>query len=39
MVAGKDGAIWFSQPELANYEAWVVERDGVNAWGVGPTTQ
>ena len=39
MVAGKDGAIWFSQPELANYEAWVVERDGANAWGVGPTTQ
>ena len=39
MVSGKDGAAWFSQPELAEYSAWVVECDGVNAWGVGPTTE
>ena len=36
MVAGVDGAIWFSQPELAEYSAWVIDRHSGGAWGVGP---
>jgi FAD:protein FMN transferase len=36
MVAGEDGAIWFSQPELAQYSAWVIDRHSGGAWGVGP---
>jgi thiamine biosynthesis lipoprotein len=35
MVAGEDGAIWFSQPELAEYSAWVIDRHSGGAWGVG----
>ena len=36
MVEGRDGAIWFSQPELAQYSAWVVDRHEDIAWSVGP---
>lgn len=36
MVGGRDGAIWFSQPELAQYSAWVVDRHEDIAWSVGP---
>ncbi|HUW87172.1 MAG TPA: FAD:protein FMN transferase [Candidatus Paceibacterota bacterium] len=36
MVEGRDGAIWFSQPELAQYSAWVVDRHDDIAWSVGP---
>ncbi|MDP1712361.1 MAG: FAD:protein FMN transferase [Candidatus Nanopelagicaceae bacterium] len=36
MVEGRDGAIWFSQPELSQYSAWVVDRHADIAWSVGP---
>ncbi|CAB4659194.1 unannotated protein [freshwater metagenome] len=36
MVDGRDGAIWFSQPELAEYSAWVIDRYGDVAWSLGP---
>ena len=36
MVAGDDGAQWFGQPELAEYSAWVIDRNSDSAWGVGP---
>lgn len=36
MVEGRDGAIWFSQPELAEYSAWVIDRYGDIAWSIGP---
>lgn len=36
MVAGRDGAIWFSHPDLAEYSAWVVDRHEDVAWSVGP---
>lgn len=36
MVEGRDGAIWFSQPELSQYSAWVVDRNEDIAWSVGP---
>lgn len=36
MVEGRDGAIWFSQPELSEYSAWVIDRYGNIAWSVGP---
>ena len=36
MVEGRDGAIWFAQPELAEYSAWVIDRYGNVAWSVGP---
>lgn len=36
MVEGRDGAIWFSQPELFEYSAWVVDRHEDIAWSVGP---
>ncbi|CAB4784464.1 unannotated protein [freshwater metagenome] len=36
MVEGRDGAIWFSQPELSLYSAWVIDRHGEIAWSVGP---
>jgi thiamine biosynthesis lipoprotein len=36
MVAGEDGAVWFGQPELAEYSAWVIDRHSGGAWGVGP---
>ena len=34
MVAGKDGAKWFGLPELAQYSAWVVNRNENTAWSV-----
>ena len=36
MVEGRDGAIWFSHPDLAEYSAWVVDRHEDVAWSVGP---
>ena len=36
MVEGRDGAIWFSQHELSQYSAWVVDRHEDIAWSVGP---
>jgi len=36
MVEGRDGAIWFSHPDLAEYSAWVVDRYEDVAWSVGP---
>ncbi len=35
VVAGRDGAIWFSKPELAEYCAWVIDRHDDVAWSVG----
>jgi thiamine biosynthesis lipoprotein len=35
MVEGRDGAVWFSQPELSAYSAWVIDRYGNVAWSVG----
>ena len=35
VVAGRDGAIWFSKPELAEYCAWVIDRHDEVAWSVG----
>jgi len=35
IVAGRDGAIWFSKPELAEYQAWVIDRHDDVAWSVG----
>lgn len=34
IVAGKDGASWFTKPELAEYGAWVIERHSDSAWGI-----
>ena len=34
IVAGKDGAKWFTKPELADYSAWVIERHSDQAWGI-----
>jgi thiamine biosynthesis lipoprotein len=34
IVAGKDGATWFTKPELADYSAWVIERHERKAWGI-----
>ena len=36
MVEGRDGAIWFSQPELSQYSAWVIDRNEDISWSVGP---
>ncbi len=36
MVEGRDGAIWFSHPDLTEYSAWVVDRHEDVAWSVGP---
>lgn len=36
MVEGRDGAIWFSHPDLSEYSAWVVDRHEDVAWSVGP---
>lgn len=35
VVAGRDGAVWFSKGELAEYCAWVIDRHGDVAWSVG----
>ena len=34
VVSGKDGARWFSNPLLAEYGAWVIERHSDEAWGI-----
>lgn len=36
MVTGDDGAKFFTQPELAQYSAWCIDRHDGSAWGVGP---
>ena len=36
MVSGEDGALWFSQPELAEYSAWVINRNEKTSWALGP---
>ncbi len=36
MVEGRDGAGWFTRPELAAYSAWVIDRHESVAWSVGP---
>ncbi|CAB4670821.1 MAG: hypothetical protein F2653_01825 [Actinobacteria bacterium] len=35
VVAGRDGAVWFTKGELAEYCAWVIDRHGEVAWSVG----
>jgi len=34
IVAGRDGAHWFSKPELADYSCWVVDRDKDSLWEI-----
>ena len=34
MVAGRDGAAWFSKAELAEYGCWVVDRHQETTWSV-----
>lgn len=34
MVAGNEGATWFSRPGLADYQLFVIERDENNAWSI-----
>ncbi|CAB4679724.1 unannotated protein [freshwater metagenome] len=34
MVAGQDGAKWFTQPELSGYLVWVIERHEDSAWSL-----
>ena len=34
VVAGRDGAAWFAKPELAEYKAWVIDRNEDIAWEV-----
>ena len=34
VVAGRDGAYWFSKPELANYSCWVVDRHEDTLWEI-----
>ena len=38
MVDGRDGAVWFTTPELADYSAWVIDRHEDVAWSIGPAT-
>ena len=38
IVAGRDGAIWFTTPELSEYSAWVIDRHEKVAWSIGPAT-
>ena len=38
MVDGRDGAVWFTTPELAGYSAWVIDRHEDVAWSIGPAT-
>jgi thiamine biosynthesis lipoprotein len=38
MVAGRDGAVWFTTPELSEYSAWVIDRHEKVAWSIGPAT-
>jgi thiamine biosynthesis lipoprotein len=34
MVAGKDGAIWFSKAELKSYSVFVIERNSDESWSI-----
>ena len=34
MVAGQDAAKWFAQPELVDYQVWVINRHENSAWSV-----
>ena len=38
MVSGRDGAVWFTTAELADYSAWVIDRHENVAWSIGPAT-
>ena len=38
MVSGRDGAVWFTTPELSEYSAWVIDRHKNVAWSIGPAT-
>lgn len=38
MVSGREGAIWFTTPELSEYSAWVINRHEDLAWSFGPAT-
>lgn len=38
MVAGRDGGVWFTTPELSEYSAWVIDRHEDVAWSIGPVT-
>ena len=38
MIAGRDGAVWFTTPELSEYSAWVIDRHEKVAWSIGPAT-
>jgi thiamine biosynthesis lipoprotein len=38
MVAGRDGGVWFTTPELSEYSAWVIDRHEDLAWSIGPAT-
>ena len=38
VVSGRDGAVWFSKGELAEYSAWVIDRHDEVAWSVGVGT-
>jgi thiamine biosynthesis lipoprotein len=35
IVTGKDGAVLFSKPELADYRTWVIDRNEDSAWTLG----
>jgi len=39
IVAGRDGALWFSQDELKAYSAWVIDRNQDEVWSIGPYSQ
>jgi len=39
IVAGRDGALWFSQDELKAYSAWVIDRIEDQVWSIGPYSQ
>jgi len=35
VVTGRDGAVLFSKPELADYKVWVIDRNEDTAWTIG----
>ena len=34
VVSGRDGASWFSKPELAEYSTWVIDRNEDTSWEI-----
>jgi thiamine biosynthesis lipoprotein len=34
MVSGKDGAVWFSNPELKSYSVFVIDRNSDQSWSI-----